>query len=60
LGLFGPIEKYLLEKINNETSIHMTLVDPEKITAKQASKIAESASQSGTAAIMIGGSTFSP
>jgi phosphoglycerol geranylgeranyltransferase len=36
----------------------MTLVDPEKITAKQASKIAESASQSGTAAIMIGGSTF--
>jgi phosphoglycerol geranylgeranyltransferase len=56
--LFGPIEKYLLEKINNETSIHMTLVDPEKITAKQASKIAESASQSGTAAIMIGGSTF--
>lgn len=56
--MFGPIEKYLLEKINNEKSIHMTLVDPEKITAKQASKIAESASQSGTAAIMIGGSTF--
>jgi phosphoglycerol geranylgeranyltransferase len=56
--VFGPIEKYLLEKINNETSIHMTLIDPEKITAKQASKVAKHSSQSGTAAIMIGGSTF--
>jgi phosphoglycerol geranylgeranyltransferase len=56
--VFGPVEKYLLEKIDNETSIHMTLVDPEKITTKQASKVAANSSRSGTAAIMIGGSTF--
>ena len=56
--MFGPIEKYLLEKIDKENSIHITLVDPEKITSNQASKIAKNSSRSGTAAIMIGGSTF--
>jgi phosphoglycerol geranylgeranyltransferase len=56
--VFGPIEKYLLEKIDKENSIHITLVDPEKITSNQASKIAKNSSRSGTAAIMIGGSTF--
>jgi phosphoglycerol geranylgeranyltransferase len=56
--MIGHIEKYLLDKIKAEKSIHMTLVDPEKITLSQASKIAENAKASGTAAIMIGGSTF--
>ena len=56
--MFGSIENYLLKKIEVETSIHMTLVDPEKITSEQASKVAENSSRSGTAAIMIGGSTF--
>jgi phosphoglycerol geranylgeranyltransferase len=56
--MVGPIEKYLLDKIKAEGSIHMTLVDPEKVTPAQASKIAENAKTSGTAAIMIGGSTF--
>jgi len=56
--VFGPIEKYLLEKIDKENSIHITLVDPEKITSNQASKIAKNSRRSGTAAIMIGGSTF--
>ena len=56
--MFGPIEKYLLEKIDKENSIHITLVDPEKITSNQASKIAKNSRRSGTAAIMIGGSTF--
>ena len=56
--MFGPIEKYLLDKIKKEKSIHMTLVDPEKITSEQASIVAKNSSQSGTAAIMIGGSTF--
>jgi len=56
--VLGTVEKYLLEKIRNEKSIHITLVDPEKISSKQASIVAQNSSQSGTAAIMIGGSTF--
>ena len=56
--MLGPIEKYLLEKIKAEGSIHITLIDPEKVTAQQAANIAENSKNSGTAAIMIGGSTF--
>lgn len=54
----GPIEKYLLAKIKSEGSIHITLIDPEKVSAQDASRIAENSKKSGTAAIMIGGSTF--
>jgi len=56
--LLGPIEKYLLEKIKTDGSIHITLIDPEKVSALKASHIAENSENSGTAAIMIGGSTF--
>ena len=56
--MFGPIEKYLLDKIETERAIHITLIDPEKITAQQASKVAKNACESGTTAFMIGGSTF--
>jgi len=58
MPLPGLVEKYLLEKINAERSIHMTLVDPEKITPDQASQIAENSKASDSAAIMVGGSTF--
>jgi phosphoglycerol geranylgeranyltransferase len=54
----GPVEKRLCEKIEAEGSIHMTLIDPEKVTTAQASRIAQKARASGTSAIMIGGSTF--
>lgn len=53
------VEKYLLEKIGSEGAIHITLIDPEKVTPPQASRIAGKAKSSGTSAIMIGGSTFS-
>ncbi|MEM2118572.1 MAG: geranylgeranylglyceryl/heptaprenylglyceryl phosphate synthase [Candidatus Bathyarchaeia archaeon] len=56
--MIGPVEKLLLERIEAERSIHITLIDPEKTTPPQASKIARKADASGTAAIMIGGSTF--
>ena len=56
--MLGRVEKYLLEKIKAEGSIHITLVDPEKVTPPQAARIAESSKISGTSAIMIGGSTF--
>lgn len=58
LSMLGRVEKYLLEKIKAEGSIHMTLVDPEKMTPSQASQVAENSKINGTSAIMIGGSTF--
>lgn len=56
--MYGYVEKYLLEKIKVEGAIHITLVDPEKVTPPQASRIASKTKTSGTSAIMIGGSTF--
>ncbi len=56
--MVGRIERYLLEKIKTERSIHLTLIDPEKVTVSDATRIAENSKNSGTAAIMIGGSTF--
>lgn len=55
----GRVEKYLMEKMESEGTIHVTLIDPEKVTSSQASKVASKAKLSGTSAIMIGGSTFS-
>jgi phosphoglycerol geranylgeranyltransferase len=48
-----------MEKMESEGTIHVTLIDPEKVTSSQASKVASKAKLSGTSAIMIGGSTFS-
>jgi phosphoglycerol geranylgeranyltransferase len=56
--MVGPVEQHLLEQIESERSIHITLIDPEKVTPPQASRIALKAKTSGTTAIMIGGSTF--
>lgn len=56
--MVGNVEKYLLDKIESEGSIHMTLVDPEEVTPPQASRIVSKARLSETSAIMIGGSTF--
>lgn len=56
--MLGHVEKYLLEKIKADGSIHMTLIDPEKVTVSQAVTIAENSKASGTSAMMIGGSTF--
>jgi phosphoglycerol geranylgeranyltransferase len=58
MQMLGRVEKYLLEKIAAEKTIHMTLIDPEKITPNQAAQVAENSKESGTSAIMIGGSTF--
>jgi phosphoglycerol geranylgeranyltransferase len=54
----GVVEKYLLERIESDGAIHITLVDPERVTPPQASRIASKARLGETAAIMIGGSTF--
>ena len=56
--MLGRVEKYLLQKIKAEGTIHLTLIDPEEVTPQQAATISENSKASGTAAIMIGGSTF--
>jgi phosphoglycerol geranylgeranyltransferase len=55
--MVGRVEEYLLEEIESEGTIHMTLVDPEKVTPSSASRVAKDAESCGTAAIMVGGST---
>jgi phosphoglycerol geranylgeranyltransferase len=55
--MVGRVEKYLLEKIREEGTIHMTLVDPEKVTLESASRIARDSESCNTSAIMVGGST---
>ena len=56
--MIGKVEKYLQKKIEEEGTIHITLIDPEKVTASSASHIAHEAESSQTAAIMVGGSTI--
>ena len=55
--MVGKVEKYLLDKISKEGSIHMTLIDPEKVTPSSAIKTAQEVEYCNTAAIMVGGST---
>ncbi len=54
----GPVETYLLEKIEKNNFIHMALIDPENISPDQAARVAQDSEKSGTSAMMIGGSTF--
>jgi phosphoglycerol geranylgeranyltransferase len=56
--MVGPVEKYLLDKIGQDGAVHITLVDPEKVTPSSVSCIASEAESCQTAAIMVGGSTF--
>ena len=55
--MVGLVEKYLLKKIQEEGTIHITLVDPEKITPTAAEKMVREAEACQTSAIMVGGST---
>lgn len=55
--MLGRVEEYLLKRIKAEGSIHITLVDPEKVTPAQASRMVENSKESGTSAVMVGGST---
>ncbi len=47
----------LLKKKAKGTKIHLTLIDPEKTSPKEAQRIAEIAKDASTDAILIGGST---
>jgi phosphoglycerol geranylgeranyltransferase len=52
------VEKYIMEKIEEDGSIHMTLIDPEKTDIKRCAEIAYLAEMAGSSAIMVGGSTL--
>jgi len=56
--MIGHVEKYLNDKIRDEGALHITLFDPEKTSPKLASRLAHEAESSGTAAVMVGGSTI--
>ena len=54
----GKVERYLLERIESEGAIHITLIDPEKSPPEEAVAIASAAERGGSSAIMVGGSTL--
>jgi len=54
----GKVERYILDRIDAEGAIHMTLLDPERVGPEEAAAIAREAEEAGTAAIMVGGSTL--
>ncbi|NIR87601.1 geranylgeranylglyceryl/heptaprenylglyceryl phosphate synthase [Candidatus Bathyarchaeota archaeon] len=56
--MIGKVEKYLLDKIQEDGVIHITLLDPEKASPQSASKTAREVESCKTAAIMVGGSTL--
>lgn len=56
--LIGKTERYLLDRIEKDGAVHITLVDPERVTSQEASQISREAESCQTAAIMVGGSTF--
>ena len=55
--MVGSVEKHLLERIQADDAIHLTLVDPEKVSVGSASNLAKRLARSETTAIMVGGST---
>lgn len=55
--MIGRVEKHFLDKIKAEGAIHITLLDPEKVTPETAFDTAHEAEAGRTAAIMVGGST---
>ena len=53
----GSVEEYLLKSLKSGRAIHLTLLDPEKLDTKNASKISRIVQSAGSSGIMIGGST---
>ncbi len=56
--MVGKVEEYLSRKIRDEGAIHITLIDPEKVTPKSAIFISNESESCGSSAIMIGGTTL--
>jgi len=56
--MVGKVEEYIMRRIEDEKAIHMTLIDPEKVTPELAVLISRESEASGSSAIMIGGTTL--
>jgi phosphoglycerol geranylgeranyltransferase len=56
--MLGRIEQNIIDKINNQETLHMTLIDPDKTKNINYVEIAREAEKGGTHAIMVGGSTI--
>ncbi|MEM4576966.1 MAG: geranylgeranylglyceryl/heptaprenylglyceryl phosphate synthase [Candidatus Nezhaarchaeales archaeon] len=50
------VEKYLNDEIEEKGSIHVSLLDPEKLNPMEAAKVARVVVDAGSSAIMVGGS----
>ena len=57
LTLIGRVEKYLLDLMEKKGTLHFTLIDPDKTNPDNASKLGKTIEESGSDAILIGGST---
>ncbi len=55
--MLGRVEQYLIDSIREQGAIHLTLLDPEKVTRSSATSLAKAIDKSGSSAIMVGGST---
>lgn len=55
----SPVYEYLINKINKDGALHVSLIDPDPMqqSPNKAAKMAKYAEQSGTDAILVGGST---
>ncbi|MCW4038251.1 MAG: geranylgeranylglyceryl/heptaprenylglyceryl phosphate synthase [Candidatus Bathyarchaeota archaeon] len=51
------VEKYLLQTIRRKGSIHLSLLDPDRILPSEAAQTSKALEAAGTTGIMIGGST---
>ena len=52
----GKVERYILEKIEEDGGILLSLIDPDKTPFDKAAKIAKAAADGGTDIILVGGS----
>jgi phosphoglycerol geranylgeranyltransferase len=52
----GKVEKYIKDTLEERGAVHMALIDPARMSGREAKEIAKIAEEVGTAAIMVGGS----
>lgn len=52
----GRVERYILEEVEKNGCMHMTLLDPENFSPQEIAKCAKMCEEQGTGAIMVGGS----
>lgn len=50
------MERYLRSRLEEEGALHLTLIDPDRVSPEQAALLARAAAEAGSAAIMVGGS----